>query len=486
MALAAFSDHFALYDVTPVENIFLLEYMPYAPGDSVRVYLYGLMLCRYPDKEGTVESVAKALNMDAEQVLDALRYWERKGLLEGVSDNPPRFLFRNVRSAMLDQPPEEENPAYVYSDFNNRLQALFGILHPQQFRMCMEWVEDLHLPPEVVLYMAEKTNEVLALRNGGKARSVGYVFKVLKDRAMDWASREINTLDKARMEIDKELPPHQTARKVLDQLGLRRNPTAAETALCRKWLGEWGYDEEGILSALPETTKSANPSFAYLDGILGGMRSREGAAADEREALKQVLRALGSRSPVPNDPLMEAYQGMLRQGFAPETVLRAAALCNARGQGTFEKLGDVLGKWLRLGLTTPEAVDEYLEKRAALRKLTLRVWEQAGITGEITDASLDQVQEWLDMASPGIIEYAASQAKGLKLPDRSISKRLKEYQAAGVKTLEDAQAFKRPSAKTGEGKANAALNYAQRKVDEHYFDNIFTDLSAPDEGGSKA
>ena len=111
MALAAFSDNFALYDVTPVENIFLLEYMPYAPGDYVRVYLYGLMLCRYPDREGTAESMAKALNMEAGQVLDALRYWEKKGLLEGVGDNPPRFLFRNVRSAMQDLPPREDNPA---------------------------------------------------------------------------------------------------------------------------------------------------------------------------------------------------------------------------------------------------------------------------------------------------------------------------------------------------------------------------------------
>ena len=166
MALAAFSDNFALYDVTPVENIFLLEYMPYAPGDYVRVYLYGLMLCRYPDREGTAESMGKALNMEAGQVLDALRYWEKKGLLEGVGDNPPRFLFRNVRSAMQDLPPREENPAYAYSDFNNRLQALFGILHPQQFTMAIEWVEDLHLPAEVVEGTSARYREALQIITG--------------------------------------------------------------------------------------------------------------------------------------------------------------------------------------------------------------------------------------------------------------------------------------------------------------------------------
>ena len=29
----------------------------------------------------------------------------------------------------------------------------------------------------------------------------------------------------------------------------------------------------------------------------------------------------------------------------------------------------------------------------------------------------------------------------------------------------------------------AALDYAQRQVDEHYFDGVFADLSAPAEGG---
>ena len=102
MALSAFSKNFAMYDVTPVENLFLLEYMPYAPGDYVRVYLYGLMQCHHPDPSVTLEGMARALSLKVDEVMDAFRYWEQKGLVIGVSDSPPSFEYVNVRTALLD------------------------------------------------------------------------------------------------------------------------------------------------------------------------------------------------------------------------------------------------------------------------------------------------------------------------------------------------------------------------------------------------
>ena len=42
MAFCAFDDSAALFDSTPVENMFITEYMLRAPGDFVKVYLYAL------------------------------------------------------------------------------------------------------------------------------------------------------------------------------------------------------------------------------------------------------------------------------------------------------------------------------------------------------------------------------------------------------------------------------------------------------------
>ena len=44
MSFCTFQDAYALFDCTPLENLFIQEYMLRAPGDHVKVYLYGFLL----------------------------------------------------------------------------------------------------------------------------------------------------------------------------------------------------------------------------------------------------------------------------------------------------------------------------------------------------------------------------------------------------------------------------------------------------------
>ena len=50
-------------DVTPIENMFLLEYLPTAPEEFLRVYLYARMLCLHPELGSDLSGMAKALHM---------------------------------------------------------------------------------------------------------------------------------------------------------------------------------------------------------------------------------------------------------------------------------------------------------------------------------------------------------------------------------------------------------------------------------------
>ena len=43
MLRCVFTNESAMLDITPVENIFICEYMPNAPDGYVKIYLYGLM-----------------------------------------------------------------------------------------------------------------------------------------------------------------------------------------------------------------------------------------------------------------------------------------------------------------------------------------------------------------------------------------------------------------------------------------------------------
>ena len=77
MAMLEFDDQFTMFDITPLENLFIDEYMLRAPGDYVKVYIYALRQCYHPPRENDCERMARALCMEPDDVRNAFTYWER-------------------------------------------------------------------------------------------------------------------------------------------------------------------------------------------------------------------------------------------------------------------------------------------------------------------------------------------------------------------------------------------------------------------------
>ena len=96
MALFSFADGAAVFDSTPIENIFLIDYLPTAPDEYLRVYLYARMLALHPELGGGLQDMAKALRMDEEEVYAAFAYWESRDLVCRVSDQPA-YAFKPLR-----------------------------------------------------------------------------------------------------------------------------------------------------------------------------------------------------------------------------------------------------------------------------------------------------------------------------------------------------------------------------------------------------
>lgn len=129
MAFLSFDRGAAMYDATPIENMFLLEYLPSAQDDCLRVYLYARMACAHPELGGGVADIARALRLSEEAVEDALRFWEREGLVKRLSDRPPTYALSPMRAG--GRGTDMDQQYYQFRDFNASLQRLFGevILH---------------------------------------------------------------------------------------------------------------------------------------------------------------------------------------------------------------------------------------------------------------------------------------------------------------------------------------------------------------------
>ena len=218
MAFGKFADGASMFSTTPVENLFMLEFMPNAPGDFVRVYLYGLMQCYHPELAEDVEGVARALNMEPETVLNACRYWEREGLIVRQSDNPPMFVFHSCQEA-LNARPQIEKDYYENRDFTASLQNLFGadmLLHPKEYTMASDWVEVMKLPQAVVLCMVQHE-----LESSSKKRTLQTIFKHLDKTAIELADHNIRTVEAAEAYLRRDEPVEQCARALMKTFNFR-------------------------------------------------------------------------------------------------------------------------------------------------------------------------------------------------------------------------------------------------------------------------
>jgi DnaD/phage-associated family protein len=82
-------------DDTQVPNVFISEYMPGAPGDYVKVYLYAYMRAAVRDVISN-ETIAKELGVSVEEVLAAWTYFEKRGLIRKRFPDPSDELHYDV------------------------------------------------------------------------------------------------------------------------------------------------------------------------------------------------------------------------------------------------------------------------------------------------------------------------------------------------------------------------------------------------------
>ena len=84
--ICRFSTDTARRSFTPVDNRFLLDYLPGAEGTAVKVYLFGLMQCT--QSGGMDCALCDGLGISENAARDAFVYWQEQGLVRIRSEKP--------------------------------------------------------------------------------------------------------------------------------------------------------------------------------------------------------------------------------------------------------------------------------------------------------------------------------------------------------------------------------------------------------------
>lgn len=438
MSMFGFDEQYAYHGVTPVDNQFILEYLPNATGDAVRVYLYGLMQCYHPQQATTLAQMARELSLSEDAILTAYRHWERKGLVRRIADNPPVFRYVSIRQLTMTGsvvPVDHE-----YEAFATAVYGLFGNdrrLHGAEMSRCYEWVEEMGLPAEVVVYLIR---EMIAQHGKNVA------IKTIEKRAAMLAEEEIKTVEDAEVVLGRDKAVWDGSRAVIRRFGKRRAPSEDEQVMYRTWHVDWGFSQEDILAACAETVKG-EPTFAYLGGILSRLRAQqkttgvEAVLREEKDAaapLKALLKVMKLQGVTINEGTLAVYADM-RALYPDNIILMAGKECAKRG-ADFEGVMTTLKNWKRNGLESAADVTRYMKQVDDQNDFLLMIYEVMGITIKPNAADRKLAKKWLQEYAfdMGFVTQCAAWAAGKEKPMLYLDAVLSRFREQGITTMEEA------------------------------------------------
>lgn len=353
-----FSPEAARREMTPIDNLFFLEYMPDADGTFVKVYLYGLMQCYHPSLNDT--DLGAALGLTDAQVRCAFVYWQAKGLVRIRSDEP-----LTVEYLLVEQPAVTAATAKKYRRLVESVEALLSprSLDLREMQAIYDCIELYGLEEGAVLALVG-----YCIERKGKRVPINYLRTV----AQEWSEQDVKTQVAAETYVADWRVRKHGASEVLRRWNKRRPPTVDEMDLYDRWIGPLGFDAETVLAAASRMTDVATPTFAILNARLTEMKERsvtdigamdleEQKGALDREFARSVFARLGKIGAPDKTTIAQLRMFREEKGISREAILLAADECAGaeRPLGVLKKL---LSDWAGEGVQTVEQAEAALNK----------------------------------------------------------------------------------------------------------------------------
>lgn len=276
------------------------KHLRFAGAAQLKILLWALRSC---PGGFDADTAAQALKLSRMDVVDAAQYWIEMGILQQTGgessaaqsspyavspavETPPAAEKVNLPLAPAKPLSEDiarraqESPeiAFLFRQAQKKLGRTIG--YDTQAKLLMMH-DQYGLPVEVVLMIVE----YCVSRGKG---NISYIEKM----AMNWADRDIDTIESAEREIDY-LNRTNTVWSSLRSLTGYGNPypTTQQQQFLNEWTQSFGFDVNMIYFAYEKTIdKIGKPSFAYMNKMLAGWSQdglRTRAQVEDHEARRR-------------------------------------------------------------------------------------------------------------------------------------------------------------------------------------------------------
>lgn len=259
---------------TPVENIFIDEYMADAPGEYVKVYIYAYMYSQLNQVMNN-EILAKRLNMNIEDVLTAWTYWEGIGIIRKYYPNPEDEThydveFINIKSTLFsnsDGKSSEKKSNSVKSTLGDEglaslykeVESITGkLFDPTLALKVADLIDDTGVDPSIVAFAYRYCKE------NNKPTDFKYVASIVKR----WAQNNLSTVKDVKDFIESYDNRFDEHRQIMKALGLSPSGiTESERDTFNSWLDEMGFSLSFILEVCSRAA-GMSYKFSYVRKVL--------------------------------------------------------------------------------------------------------------------------------------------------------------------------------------------------------------------------
>jgi len=285
-------------------NLFIDEYMPSANGDYVKVYVYLVRCMQDLQSDITITAIADRLDNTEKDILRALSYWEKVGLLtlaknadneitaisltdlsdtssnsneaatesavmkesDSVSESSPSP--QPAINKIISEPAPFTKPHYTESQINqitsdDEVKWMMNIievylehpLRPVDVQLIMYLYESLNFSRELIMYLYE-----YCISKGKKNAS--YIETV----ALAWHKEGIDTVEKAEA---SSAAYNMNYNAIAKAFGITNGLGAIQQQIINKWAAKYKFSSELMVEACNRTMlKTGKASFEYAESIL--------------------------------------------------------------------------------------------------------------------------------------------------------------------------------------------------------------------------
>ncbi len=443
MSFCKFSSQSVASNKTEVDNIFINDFLPYAPENAVKVYLYGLYKCSSSSAyDNTIESFSKVLKLSEEEILEIYSYWENEGLVQVLNAVPVEIRYLPLKNVLNNT---KKYNLSKYGNFSDKAQEIIEgrMISPAEYSEYFDTIETFHIEPEAFLMIMKYCVNT-------KGGNVGYPYIVAV--AKNWAYDNVRTVGDVEDRLITYERNSDDMKLVLKAMGSKKNPTIEEKELFLKWTKELGFGLGVIIEIVKQKKSSWKMTFEKLDEILmsyyemklmeiNDILEYENNKTSLYKLAKSVAKELGLYYENV-DSIVEKYiSKWISMGFGEDAILKIAEYCFLNSVRKFEGMNNFVQKFYKLGLLNVQGLNEYFSDVLAEDEEIKEILKLLGTDRQVTSFDREFYKNWKYSwnISFELVKFGASLACGKTQAMRYLNGILANWNSQKIKTVEQAK-----------------------------------------------